>query len=79
MLLSRIQLCLLYMSHFSITVWKAVEMKNVFVLEILFKVFLYLNTLVGKAFVFLKDKCICICIEIHFHVFDPMSGTCSHG
>ncbi len=37
-----------------------------------FSKYLYLNTLVGKVFVFLRDKG--ICIEIHFHVCDPMSA-----
>ncbi len=33
-----------------------------------FSRYLYLSTLVGKVFAFLKNKCICISIEIHFHV-----------
>ena len=58
--LSQIQLCLLYISRFSIAVWKAVEMKNVFVFEILFKVF---------VFKYFGGKSICICIFERINVF----------
>ncbi len=50
-------------------------MKNVFVFEILLKVFPFVFKYFGrKSTCIFEDKCICICIEIHFHVFDPMSG-----
>ncbi len=56
--LSQIQLCLLYISRFSmIAVWDAVEMNTYLNLKY-FSKYLYLNTLVGKVFVYvcLKDK-----------------------
>ena len=58
--LSQIELCLLYISRFSITVWKAVEMKNVYLCLKYFSkyLYLYLNTLVRKVFVFTCNICI---------------------